>query len=63
MEFFFSPLKDQKYLKYFQDGDGSGVGGVIREKIKVSRNASNGFKCILGKWWKHMENDPPRPHN
>ena len=51
--FHFFPLKDQKYLKnshYLAQKmvvvGGWGGGGYIREKIKVSKNAQNGFLCI-----------------
>ena len=32
-----------------------GEGGVIREKIKVSKKAHNCLKSIFVKWLKHME--------
>ena len=36
-------------------------GGSQGKKIRVSKNAYNGFKCILVSCRKHMENDPARP--
>ena len=58
--FYFFPLIKPKTLRKFSSVGQEG-GGSQGKKIKVSKNAENGFRSIFVSCRKHMENDPIRP--